>query len=93
MIWFFERLRARLRYEIRRQTDGPDYELVITFPDGRQEIELFADSSAVVERSLMLDRALKDEGWVRPQVGPRIAERTAIRTNRGRSVPPPRGAA
>ena len=51
------------------------------------------DSSAVVERSLMLDRALKDEGWERPQVGPRTAGRTAIRTNRGRSVPPPRGAA
>ena len=77
MIWFFERQRARLRYEIRRQTDGPDYELVITFPDGRQEIELYADSSAVVERSLMLDRALKDEGWVRPHVGPRSVGRSA----------------
>ncbi len=77
MIWFFERQRARLHYEIRRQTDGPNYELVITFPGGRQEIELYADTSAVTERSIKLDRALTDEGWVRPHVGPRTAGRSA----------------
>jgi hypothetical protein len=77
MIWFFERQRARLHYEIRRQTDGPNYELVITFPDGRQEIELYADTSAVTERSMKLDRALTDEGWVRPHGGPRTARRSA----------------
>ena len=77
MIWFFERQRARLHYEIRRQTDGPNYELVITFPDGRQEIELYADPSAVTERSIKLDRALKDEGWKRPHGGPRTAGRSA----------------
>jgi hypothetical protein len=77
MIWFFERHHARLRYEIRRQTDGPNYELVITFPDGRQEIELYADSSALTERSIKLDRALRDEGWQRPHAGPRNAGRIA----------------
>ncbi len=77
MIWFFERQRARLHYEIRRQTDGSNYELVITFPDGRQEIELYADPSAVTERSIKLDRALTDEGWKRPHVGPRTAGRSA----------------
>ena len=77
MIWFFERHHARLHYEIRRQTDGPNYELVITFPDGRQEIELYADLSAVMERSSKLDRALTDEGWERPKLGPRTAGRSA----------------
>jgi hypothetical protein len=77
MIWFFERHHARLHYEIRRQTEGPNYELVVTFPDGRQEIELYEDTSAVMERSIELDRTLTDEGWKRPHVGPRTAGRSA----------------
>jgi hypothetical protein len=77
MIWFFERHHARLRYEIRRQTDGPNYELVITFPDGRQEVEQYDDPSALTERSILLDRALRDEGWQRPHAGPRSAGRSA----------------
>jgi hypothetical protein len=71
MIWFFERHEARLRYEIRRQTDGPDYELVITFPDGRQEVERYADPAEVTRRSIRLERALTDAGWEPPAVGPR----------------------
>ena len=66
MLWFFEKRRARLRYEIRRQTDGPDYELVITFPDGREEIERFSDPAAVVERSLALQLTLTKAGWQPP---------------------------
>jgi hypothetical protein len=71
MIWFFERQEARLHYEIRRQSDGPAYELVITFPDGRQETERFADSNAVTRRSIRLERALTDAGWEPPPVGAR----------------------
>ena len=51
MIWFFERHEARLLYEIRRQADGDDYELVVTFPDGRQE-------SREVRGSARADRAV-----------------------------------
>jgi hypothetical protein len=75
MIWFFERRRAWLHYEIRRQTDGPNYELVITFPDGRQEVERYADPDAVSERSLNLQRSLTDEGWEPPRVGARRSRR------------------
>jgi hypothetical protein len=71
MIWFFQRHEARLHYEIRRQTDGPDYELVITFPDGRQEVERYADPAEVTRRSIRLERALTDAGWEPPAVGPR----------------------
>jgi hypothetical protein len=71
MIWFFERQQARLRYEIRRQTDGSDYELVITFPDGRQEIERYGDPADITRRSLRLERALTDAGWEPPAVGAR----------------------
>lgn len=75
MIWFFERHQARLRYEIRRQTDGPDYELVITFPDGRQEIERYADPNDVTRRSIRLEQALTDAGWESPPGGPRQSGR------------------
>jgi hypothetical protein len=66
MIWFFERQQSRLHYEIRRQTDGDDYELVITYPDGRQEIELYRDSGMVAERSTHLQDALLRAGWRPP---------------------------
>ena len=69
MLWFFEKRRARLHYEIRRQTDGPDYELVITFPDGREEIERFSDPDAVIERSLALQLTLMKAGWQPPTAG------------------------
>jgi hypothetical protein len=66
MIWFFERQDARLLYEIRRQADGDDYELVVTFPDGRQEVEKFEDPLALIERSQRLQDSLRAQGWVPP---------------------------
>jgi hypothetical protein len=66
MIWFFERKNSRLLYEIRRQPDGDDYELVVTFPDGRQEVEKFDDAHALIERSHALQEALRAQGWVPP---------------------------
>jgi hypothetical protein len=77
MIWFFERRRARLHYEIRRQTDGPNYELVITFPDGRQQVERYADPDDLAARSTRLEQSLTEEGWHPPNVGPRPAARSA----------------
>jgi hypothetical protein len=73
MIWFFERKDARLLYEIRRQADGDDYELVVTFPDGRQEVEKFEDPLALIERSQRLQDALRAQGWVPPPAAPRGA--------------------
>ena len=89
MIWFFERQEARLRYEVRGQSDGPAYELVITFPDGRQEVERFADSNAIARRSLRLERALIDAGWEPPPVGARSA---ALPIDRAASAALRRGA-
>jgi hypothetical protein len=66
MIWFFERQTSRLLYEIRRQVDGDDYELVVTFPDGKQEVEKFKDAITLIERSHRLQESLKAEGWVPP---------------------------
>ena len=66
MIWFFERRDARLLYEIRRQADGDDYELVVTFPDGRQAVEKFEDAHALIERSQRLQDSLRAQGWNPP---------------------------
>jgi hypothetical protein len=66
MLWFFERDAARLLYEIRRQVDGDDYELVLTFPDGRQEVEKYHDPHSLIERSQHLQEALRKQGWNPP---------------------------
>jgi hypothetical protein len=66
MLWFFERNDARLLYEIRRQVDGNDYELVLTFPDGRQEVEKYQDPQVLIERSQWLQASLRSQGWAPP---------------------------
>jgi hypothetical protein len=67
MIWFFERQQSRLHYEIRRESDGHAYELVITHPDGRQELERFGDPLAVIARSQDLQDRLLAAGWQPPR--------------------------
>ena len=66
MLWFFEREDARLHYEVRRRTDGDEFELVITASDGRQRIEQFRDASDVEARSRQLQERLRAEGWRAP---------------------------
>lgn len=66
MIWFFEREESRLRYEIRRQADGHDYELVITRPDGRQDVEDYVDPLELLQRTAALERSLQADGWKVP---------------------------
>ena len=75
MLWFFERDTARLLYEIRREADGDDYELVVTFPDGRQEVEKYQDPHVLIERSHRLQEALRSQGWM-PPTNARIAPRS-----------------
>ena len=74
MLWFFEKQREKLHFEVRRQRDGHDYELVITHPDGREEIESFSDPRALAERSKYLHQYLAEDGWRTP---PRLTGRRA----------------
>jgi hypothetical protein len=83
MFWFFEKHQSRLHYEIRRQTDGPDYELVITHPDGRQEVERYRDATAVLDRSVRLQNSLIEEGWKPPHIRPRRQSRRVGYAPRG----------
>jgi hypothetical protein len=75
MIWFFERHEAKLLYEIRRQSDGNDYELAVTFPDGRQEVEHFQDPHTLIERSQRLQDSLRAQGWAPPSTARAAAPR------------------
>lgn len=78
MIWFFERQQARLSYEIRRATEGTEFELVITQPDGSQQIEAFTDASLLVERSVRLRDSLASAGWRVPDTRGRYLGRVAV---------------
>jgi hypothetical protein len=78
MIWFFERQEARLSYEIRRATEGTEYELVITHPDGTQQVEAFTDASVLMERSVRLREALLSQGWQAPDLRFRQPGRLAL---------------
>lgn len=78
MIWFFERQQARLSYEIRRATEGTEFELVITHPDGSQQIEAFTDASTLMERSVNLRDSLAAQGWRIPDLRGRYLGRIAV---------------
>lgn len=79
MIWFFERQQRRLHYEIRRHTDGDDYEIVINHPDGRLEVERYSDAAELLARSASLRVTLMNEGWAPPAPRPRSAVRSSDR--------------
>jgi len=66
MIWIFERAHERLRCEIRRESAGPGFELVVTNPDGSQRMERFGETSALIKRSLDLQMELLEAGWRPP---------------------------
>lgn len=78
MIWFFERHQARLSYEIRRATQGTEFELVIRHPDGTEELEAFSDASELMERSLRLRDTLLSQGWHVPDARVRPLGRVAV---------------
>lgn len=66
MLWFFERQDSRLRYEIRSAENGQGLELVITYPDGREEVEVYATPADALRRSDRLQRDLTAAGWQSP---------------------------
>jgi len=62
MIWFFDREGERVRYEIRRAADE-GYELEVTYPDGRTEVEQMVEPSDLLRRCTELAKALEEDGW------------------------------
>ena len=66
MIWFFERRGEHLRCEIRPQIEGDRYDLFITYPDGRESVESFADQRDLSRRTEELEQLWRAEGWNGP---------------------------
>ena len=63
MIWFFDRQGQRLQYEIRRTNAGDAYELVVSYPDGHEEVEQMINPSDLLKRCAELADTLKEQGW------------------------------
>ena len=80
MLWFFEREDARLHYEVRRKSDGDEFELVITASDGRQRIEQFRDACDVEARSRSFRNGFARKGGVRPQQWAEDGRRSTMRS-------------
>jgi hypothetical protein len=64
VFWWFERDGAFVRCETRDSGDA--YELRITEADGTERVERFSDSLELVDRQIVLEKALKGQGWNGP---------------------------
>lgn len=75
MIWFFERETETLRYEIRREMTGHNFEVVITEGAGERR-EKVTSPTELLERSQQMWTGLMGSGW-RP-LGPELWPVTPI---------------
>jgi hypothetical protein len=67
MLWIFEREGEQMRCEIRREGVGAGYEMIVTNIDGSQLMERFEETSALIRRTLELQRELLETGWRHPK--------------------------
>ena len=67
MVWFFERESATLRCEIRRENEGPAFEVVVAAGED-EKVERIDSPSILLRRSQAVWAGLMAEGW-RPLPG------------------------
>lgn len=67
MLWIFERKGEQMRCEIRREGEGPGYEMIVTSPDGSQRMERFEETADLIKRTLDLQWELLESGWRQPK--------------------------
>ena len=65
MLWFFERKDESIRLETRYDNDTSEYVLILSWPDGRQQIERFPDRKQYSLRLIGLENSLESEQWIR----------------------------
>ena len=65
MFYFFKRGRDFRRYEVRTNADGT-YEVIVSHPDGRQEVHQFDSTRDLNEQWQHLQEQLTKEGWWGP---------------------------
>lgn len=63
MIWFFDRNGEKLRYEITRDRRDGRYRVVITRPDGSEQVEEVDEPTELIERSVQFMNSLRSDGW------------------------------
>lgn len=66
MVFFFERQGQFIRCESRPAESGSGYELLLLYPDGREEVEHFDDTVELNHRQLELESSLTSAGWFGP---------------------------
>jgi hypothetical protein len=66
VVFFFERQAQFIRCESRRADAGGGYELMVLYPDGREEIEHFDDTVNLNRRERELETSLTSAGWYGP---------------------------
>ncbi|MGH9345629.1 MAG: hypothetical protein ACRD26_00035 [Vicinamibacterales bacterium] len=66
MVFFFERQGQFIRCESCPADGRSGYELVILYPDGREEIEHFDDTVELNQRQMQLEASLTSSGWFGP---------------------------
>jgi hypothetical protein len=66
VFYFFRRGNETVQCEVRSDSDGPGYEIVITDSTGAVQVERFATSEQVHDRWMELHRRFESEGWWGP---------------------------
>jgi len=66
VFYFFKRGNETIQCEVRSETDGPGYEIVITDQAGAVTVERFNTSEQVHERWTELHRRFENDGWWGP---------------------------
>jgi len=66
VVFFFERQTQFIRCESRPSDSGAGYELMVLYPDGREEIEHFVDTVDLNRRQRELETSLTSAGWFGP---------------------------
>jgi hypothetical protein len=70
MTWTFMRDGQKRHCEIRRDSDGQDYEFAVKAPDGSEQVERFDNPTALIDRSAEYFKELVQDGWL-PLLDPR----------------------
>lgn len=68
MFYFFRRGESSIRCEVRTDSDGRTYELIVDRPDAMVSVERFAAPPDLNRRWREIERTLQREGWNGPRV-------------------------
>jgi hypothetical protein len=63
MIWFFDRDGDTLRYEITRDRTTGRYRVIVTNPDGSESVKEVGEPTELIEKTVQMMNALRDDGW------------------------------